>query len=63
MSEIKKRLYTVEEAAQYLGRTTKAVYELKYDGILPHVKVGRRIHFDINDLDSFIDLHKQKNFS
>ena len=55
---IKKRLFTVKEAATYLGRTPHAVRELQWDGLLPAVKVGRRIHFDVLDLDKFIDQHK-----
>ncbi len=55
---IKKRLYSVKEAATYLGRTPHAIRELQWDGVLPAVKVGRRIHFDVFDLDKFIDQHK-----
>jgi len=55
---VSKRLYTIDEAAIYLGRTVWSVRELIWGGILPSVKVGRRVHLDINDLDQFIERHK-----
>jgi excisionase family DNA binding protein len=55
---ISKRLYTIEEAAIYLGRTVWSVRELIWGGALPSVKVGRRVHLDFDDLNSFIDRHK-----
>jgi excisionase family DNA binding protein len=56
--DIKKRLFTVKEAATYLGRTPHAIRELQWDGLLPAVKVGRRIHFDVLDLDKFVEKFK-----
>ena len=53
-----KRLLTVKEAAEYLGRSVWSVRELVWGGSLPCVKVGRRIHLDIFDLDKWIDQHK-----
>ena len=55
---ISKRLYTIEEAAFYLGRTAWSVRELIWKGHLPSVKVGRRVHLDYNDLNQFVDRHK-----
>lgn len=55
---IMKRLYTIEEAAIYLGRTAWSVRELIWSGKLPSVRVGRRIHIDFHDLNVFIDRYK-----
>jgi excisionase family DNA binding protein len=55
---IPKRLYTIEEAAIYLGRTVWSVRELIWGGVLPSVRVGRRVHLDLNDLNLFIDRHR-----
>ena len=55
---VAKRLYTVQEAAVYLGRLVWGVRELIWKGELPCVKVGRRIHIDAEDLDVFIQRHK-----
>lgn len=57
-NKAKKRLYTIEEAGEYLGRSTWSVRRLIWGGILPPVRQGRRIHVDLNDLDAFIDRHK-----
>lgn len=53
-----KRLYTIKEAGEYLGRSTWAVRRLIWGGTLPPVRHGRRIHVDLMDLDAFIDRHK-----
>ncbi|MBC8554197.1 MAG: helix-turn-helix domain-containing protein [Candidatus Brocadiales bacterium] len=53
-----KRLYTVDESAIYLGRSVWSIRELIYNGHLPCIKVGRRVHLDINDLDTFIEQNK-----
>ena len=55
---VPKRLYTIPEAAHYLGRTVWSVRELIWQGDLRAVKVGRRIHLDLQDLNAFIERHK-----
>lgn len=55
---VSKRLYTIDEAAIYLGRTVWSVRELIWGGLIPSVRVGRRVHLDITDLDQFIERHK-----
>lgn len=57
---LKKRLYTISETAEYLGRTVWSVRELIWKGELPAVRVGRRIHLDIYDLDEFIEKNKMR---
>jgi excisionase family DNA binding protein len=61
-SHLKKRLYSIAETAEYLGRSVWSVRELIWNGKLPCVKVGRRIHLDILDLDQWIDRNKVKSF-
>ena len=53
-----KRLYNIEEAAVYLGRTACAVREMMWAGKLPYVKDGRRVHIDIRDMDVWIERSK-----
>jgi excisionase family DNA binding protein len=55
---IRKRLYTVEETAEYLGRTPWAVRHMIWNGMLPAVKIGRRIQVDIRDMDALIERSK-----
>lgn len=56
----RKRLYTVKESAEYLGRSVWSIRELIYNGHLPCVKVGRRVHVDIHDLDRFVEKYKMQ---
>jgi excisionase family DNA binding protein len=54
----KKRLYSVEDAAEYLGRSVWGVREMLYAGKLPFIKDGRRILLDIRDMDDWIEKSK-----
>ena len=55
-----KRLYSIAEAAYYLGRTVDALREVIWAGRLAHVRDGRRILIDINDMNDFIDRNKER---
>jgi len=55
---LSKRLYTLNEAAKYLGRTLWSMRELVWAGKIPIVKDGKRIFIDFNDLDSYISKNK-----
>lgn len=53
-----KRLLTIKEASLYLGRSVFGVRELIWAGKLPCVRIDRRIHLDIYDLERVIEEHK-----
>jgi excisionase family DNA binding protein len=57
-----KRLYTLKEAGEYLGRSLWSMRELIWAGHLPVVRVegSRKIYLDIVDLDAFIERNKSK---
>lgn len=57
---VSKRLYTLQEAATYLGRGLYGMRELVWSGEVPAVKGenGRKIYVDIIDLDNYIDRNK-----
>jgi excisionase family DNA binding protein len=55
---VTKRLYSIEEAAQYLGRSEWGIRRLIWAGKLPQVKCGKRVHVDIQDMDRFIESNK-----
>ena len=57
---VPKRLYSIAEAAQYLGRSAWSVRRLIWSGELPQVRAGKRVHLDINDMDQFIEKNKVK---
>jgi excisionase family DNA binding protein len=52
------RLLRVDEAAQYIGRTPKALRHLIASGAVPAVREGGRLHLDRGDLDRWIELRK-----
>jgi excisionase family DNA binding protein len=55
-----KRLYTLKEAAEYLGRSEWGMRELIWAGKIPVVRPGggRKIFVDIEDLNGFITQNK-----
>ena len=53
-----KRLYSLPEAAIYLGRSTWSVRRLIWSGELPAVRANGRVHLDVRDMDEFIEKHK-----
>jgi hypothetical protein len=57
---VRKRLFTLKEGAEYLGRTVWGVRELIWSQIIPVVKQdkGRKMYLDVNDLDAFIEKNK-----
>jgi excisionase family DNA binding protein len=55
---LQKRLYSIKEAAVYLGRSVWAVREMIWAGKIPYVKDGKRILLDIFDMDRWIEQSK-----
>ena len=53
-----KRLYTLSEAAHYLGRTLWSMRELIWAGKIPIVRDGKRIFIDIVDLEAWVQKNK-----
>ena len=53
-----KRLYTIQEAGDYLGRSVGAVREMIYSGKIPEVRIDRRVQVDVHDLDVIIEQSK-----
>jgi excisionase family DNA binding protein len=56
----RKRLYTVKEAALYLGHTVWGVRSLIWSKTLPVVQHGRKQFVDLFDLEAFIEKHKSQ---
>ncbi len=57
-AKVLKRLYNLSEASVYLGRSTWSVRRLIWDGALPSVRAGGRVHVDVQDMDQFIERNK-----
>lgn len=58
--KVNKRLYSIPEAGQYLGRTLWSIREMIYAGKIPYIRDGRRMLLDIEDMDSWIENNRQK---
>jgi excisionase family DNA binding protein len=57
---VQPALFTVKQAAVYLGRSEQAVQHLVFNRELPVVRVGRRVHLDRRDLDAWITKNKDR---
>jgi excisionase family DNA binding protein len=56
---MKKRLYTLQEAVEYLAVSLWSVRCLRWSGRLPSVRVqGRRVLIDVADMDKLIEEEK-----
>jgi excisionase family DNA binding protein len=55
---LRPRLLTIDQAANYIGRTRDAVQHLIASGKLPCVKADRRNFLDVRDLDAWIESSK-----
>lgn len=57
---VTKRLYSLRDAAEYLGRSKWGMRELIWSQVIPTVQIkgGRKIYIDIEDLDTFIEKNK-----
>lgn len=53
-----KRLLSASDTATYLGRSLSAIKHMTAAGELPTVRVGRRVHYDLADLDRWIASNK-----
>lgn len=47
----------MEEAAVYLGLKVDTVYKMARLRLLPSVKVGRSLRFDVKALERFVEQH------
>ncbi|HUV51321.1 MAG TPA: helix-turn-helix domain-containing protein [Anaerolineae bacterium] len=61
-AKISKRLYSIPEAAIYLGRSVWGIREMVWANKLPCIKDGRRVLLDIQDMNKWIEQNKT-NFS
>jgi excisionase family DNA binding protein len=52
-----RKMITIKEAAQYLGRTVPALRAMIHRREIPCKRIGRRIFFDLKELDRWIAVH------
>lgn len=56
-----KRLYSIKELVKDIGATEWFWRTQIWDGQLPYVQVGRKMLIDRNDVEAFIQKHKNTN--
>lgn len=59
-ARLRPRLLTLQQASVYLGISPWTVRELIWRGRLPAVRITRKVHLDLRDLDSFIERAKER---
>jgi len=55
---VQKRLYTVAQAAIYIGRTPAATQHLIASGKISTVRADDRVFLDVRDIDKWIEANK-----
>jgi excisionase family DNA binding protein len=57
---VRKRLYTLKEAAEYLGRSDWGMRDLIWKQLIPVVmnSGGRKIFIDVQDLEAYVNNNK-----
>lgn len=53
------RLVNVKQAGSYLGVSPWTIREMVWRGEIPEIRIGRRLLFDLRDLDRLIERCKQ----
>lgn len=56
---MKKRYANIKEVSEYTSLPVKTLYEWACIGRIPSIKIGRRVLFDLNDIDSFMSSLKR----
>lgn len=59
-AHIRKRLYDIEETAEYLGLSEDAIRDLVSQQKLKALRPTRKLQFDIRDLDALVDQLKKQ---
>lgn len=58
-NHIRKRLLNATQAASYLGIGKRSLWTLTNCGEIACVRIGRRVLYDVADLDKFIASHRK----
>lgn len=59
-----KRFVNVKTVSEYTSLPVKTLYEWAGTGRIPSVKIGRRVLFDLQDVDKFMEsLKRPYNYS
>ena len=51
---MKKRYASIKEISEYTSLPVKTLYEWASIGLIPSIKLGRRVLFDLEDIDRLL---------
>ena len=54
-----RRYVNINEVAEYTSLPVKSLYELASLGRIPSIKLGRRVLFDLQDIDKMMESMKR----
>ena len=55
----KRRYVNINEVSEYMSIPVKSLYELASLGRMPSIKLGRRVLFDLQDIDKMMESMKR----
>jgi len=55
---VQKRILSRKEASKFLGIATSHLDKLAAKGAIPRIRIGRRVVFDVGDLEEFLKRSK-----
>ncbi len=61
MTKFKKRYVSVKEVSDYTSIPVKTLYDWASIGRMPSIKMGRRVLFDLNDIDRIMKTFKRSS--
>ncbi len=56
-----KRYVSIKELSEYTSLPVKTLYEWASTGRIPSVKIGRRVLFDLHEIDKIMDSCKRSS--
>ncbi len=56
-----KKYANIKEVSEYTSLPTKTLYDWASTGKMPSIKIGRRVLFDLHDIDKIMDSFKRSS--
>ena len=54
-----RRYVNINEVSEYMSIPVKSLYELASQGRIPSIKLGKRVLFDLQDIDKMMESMKR----
>ena len=59
MATRSRPLMEIDQVAEYLGVSVRHIRRLVAEQRIPYIKWGSKLHFDPDEIDAWIDEHRQ----